>query len=157
MRYSLGVDKQCASCGEHKPLHDFYKDSRASDGAASSCKVCTLAKRAEKVASRTSEQIASDRAVRREYSKQWRATDKGKVWVREYAKTHPQRERDKARRNARAAVARAVRRGLQLPAACESCGMMTKLHAHHHNGYDKAHQLDVVWLCVSCHGKEHRI
>jgi hypothetical protein len=151
------MDKLCASCGESKPLHDFYKDSRASDGAASSCKVCILAKRAAKVASRTPEQVVSDRATRREYSKQWRATDKGKVWAQEYAKANPPHAKDKARRNARAAVARAVRRGLQLPTVCESCETMTKLQAHHHNGYDKAHQLDVVWLCVSCHGKEHRI
>lgn len=35
---------------------------------------------------------------------------------------------------------------------CESCGLIKKLHGHHRN-YNKP--LEVVWLCASCHQKEH--
>jgi hypothetical protein len=45
------------------------------------------------------------------------------------------------------------------PAKCSHCGKWpgknkrgrSKIEAHHHKGYDRAHQLDVVWLCSRCH------
>ncbi len=53
----------------------------------------------------------------------------------------------------------AVRLGeIQKPGNCERCGKHATgraLHGHHHNGYDEAHALDVVWLCGSCHNREH--
>ncbi len=35
--------KACIDCGEVKPLSEFYRDSRRSDGHFSSCKVCRRA------------------------------------------------------------------------------------------------------------------
>jgi hypothetical protein len=35
--------KTCAECGQEKPLTEFYRHPRASDGAASTCKVCRRA------------------------------------------------------------------------------------------------------------------
>ena len=34
------AEKPCTTCRESKPLSDFYKDSRASDGLKSQCKTC---------------------------------------------------------------------------------------------------------------------
>jgi hypothetical protein len=70
-----------------------------------------------------------------------------------------QRRREKARlyeknnhakRLAQQAVKRALKKGVLVkPDCCEQCGGSGMLHAHH-NDYEK--QLDVVWLCVPCHG-----
>lgn len=60
---------------------------------------------------------------------------------------------------ARAQVHTALRNHvLTKPTACEKCTQQTeprKLDAHHHNGYDEEHMLDIQWLCRSCHGKTH--
>jgi hypothetical protein len=59
---------------------------------------------------------------------------------------------------ARVAVGTAVRRG-KLPVVstmiCCVCNEAQAEQWHHHNGYDKAHWLDVVPVCRECHGKEH--
>ena len=54
------------------------------------------------------------------------------------------------------AVFKAVRSGaLVRPDHCSVCGVGGKIHAHHGNGYEPDHYLDVVWLCVTCHSKAH--
>jgi hypothetical protein len=56
------------------------------------------------------------------------------------------------------AVYRAVKSGkLKRPAKCSRCGKKCRPHAHHHRGHDVKHHLDVVWLCIPCHGLEHRL
>lgn len=46
---------------------------------------------------------------------------------------------------------------LRKPATCSECGDAAEyIEAHHHNGYDQDHWLDVLWLCKRCHGKKHR-
>ena len=37
--------KTCCTCGETKPLEEFYKQSKAKDGRQSQCRVCQLAYR----------------------------------------------------------------------------------------------------------------
>lgn len=56
-------------------------------------------------------------------------------------------------RAAHAAVAREVASGrLVRPELCQHPGCdKSPDHAHHHNGYDKPHRLDVVWLCAKHH------
>lgn len=61
----------------------------------------------------------------------------------------------KLKRDAVSAVGRAVRRGrlVQSP-RCQHPGCTTvKVEGHHHNGYDREHWLDVVWLCRKHHEK----
>lgn len=49
----------------------------------------------------------------------------------------------------------AVQRGaVSKPARCESCGQETTLQAHH---FDYTLPYDVLWLCMSCHKRIHRI
>lgn len=60
-------------------------------------------------------------------------------------------------RKAHWAVDNAVRSGkLVRPEHCQGCGSLCKPEAHHHNGYEKEHWLDVVWLCDICHAKADR-
>lgn len=62
------------------------------------------------------------------------------------------REDDKA--EAYAVVREARKQGLLIPSKCERCGG-EPVHAHHPNGYGVPHQLDIEWLCASCHGCVH--
>jgi predicted DNA-binding transcriptional regulator AlpA len=44
------------------------------------------------------------------------------------------------------------------PEHCQYPGCdATKLQAHHHNGYDQEHQLDVVWLCSKHHTRSNEL
>jgi len=61
------------------------------------------------------------------------------------------------KQRARSAVKRAIKSGkLTRPNRCENCGHYYppsyKLQAHHED-YNKP--LDVVWLCIRCHKREH--
>jgi hypothetical protein len=47
----------------------------------------------------------------------------------------------------------AVRAGRLIKTACP-CGS-AEVQAHHHNGYEPEHELDVIWLCIPCHRKAH--
>jgi hypothetical protein len=55
-----------------------------------------------------------------------------------------------------AEVAKALRDGRLTPAAgCNRCGFVGRLNAHHDHGYDLEHQLDIEWLCDTCHRRHH--
>ena len=114
-----------------------------------------------RVADMTPEQYEAARARYARY----RETDKYKA----VQARHAARRRDVAREHrrrisrerpevirAQGAVANALRAGrLERPADCQSCGESKRLDAHHHIGYDKAHELDVQWLCRRCHKAVH--
>jgi hypothetical protein len=59
-------------------------------------------------------------------------------------KAHPQQKK------ARQAVYYAVKVGKLAKSPCAVCGDVD-VQAHHWRGYDKAHRLDVIWLCRECH------
>lgn len=52
------------------------------------------------------------------------------------------------------AVAHALKSGRLTKSDCADCGGPS-LQAHHHNGYEPEHALDVVWLCHPCHMSRH--
>ena len=64
-----------------------------------------------------------------------------------------QRERYPERINARQAVHHALRAGklVKQPCACGSPDVV----AHHHQGYDRANRLNVLWRCATCHREDH--
>lgn len=85
-------------------------------------------------------------------------------WSVDEALTTPANRRDRPlteeekwlRERARAAVRYRVKCGDMPPVRsleCVQCGKPAK-HYHHHHGYDKSHQLDVIPLCLSCHGRD---
>jgi hypothetical protein len=55
---------------------------------------------------------------------------------------------------ARTALNNAIRDGHLKKEVCEICGSNENVHGHHEN---YANQLDVIWLCVRCHHKLHRL
>jgi len=142
--------KVCPKCGQSKPADQFAKDKRRNDGLQFYCRACHAVMRQER--------YWGDESHREKQRAQWR----------EYGKRPKVQERKKKREKtigyqintirARVAVGTAVRRGHLSPASTMVCVVCKKAQAeqwHHHNGYDKAHWLDVVPVCRECHGKEH--
>ena len=118
--------KLCSGCKQELPESDFNKDACKPDGLQTQCRDCKRA------------------AQRKDYQKK-----KGIYAdrMREARKTKPEHKR------AHEAVRRAIRKGVLVrPKACTKCGQSNmRIEAHHHKGYAKEHQLDVVFLCTSCH------
>lgn len=50
-------------------------------------------------------------------------------------------------------VATALLNGDLIKDNCQGCGSDKNIHAHHED-YDRP--LDVIWLCVKCHGIRHQ-
>lgn len=61
------------------------------------------------------------------------------------------------KRKAQIAAGNAVRDGkIERKYSCEHCDTTEKKLQKHHWSYEEENWLDVVWLCASCHGKEHK-
>lgn len=79
--------------------------------------------------------------------------------AREYARNNIKRQYRlyPQRFRARSEVYRAIQKGILTREPCQRCGLdnLRLIHAHHHNGYEPAHWLDVIWLCRACHHKVH--
>lgn len=122
--------KTCSKCGETKPLTEFHRESKNTDGRRADCKEC-----------------------RNEYSREYHAnyvqTDRYRKSRKKYKRRHPNRIK------ARNAVTHAVHHTEELPPAssedCTRCGG-DAVEYHHHNGYSEEHWLDVVPVCKKCHG-----
>lgn len=156
--------KVCFKCFVEKPLSDFYVHKAMADGHLNKCKDCT-----KKDVFRHRE-LNLDRV--REY-------DRNRPNREERVKTTCTRisrlckeDKDFSKRvsdiklkwallnqhktKAKHAANRAVRDGkLQKKTVCEHCNLEKKLQKHHWS-YEEQHWLDVIWLCTSCHGKEHK-
>jgi hypothetical protein len=118
--------KLCSGCKQELPERDFNKDACKPDGLQTQCREC------------------KHNAQRKDYLK------KKDVYAdrrRAAYKKAPEKK------SAHEAVRRAVKKGvLTRPKACTKCGnSQMRIEAHHHKGYAKEHQLDVVFLCTSCH------
>lgn len=66
------------------------------------------------------------------------------------------RDIDRQHRRAHSAVAYALGKGLIVrPPFCSLCWTVCEPEAHHYLGYAKEHKLDIIWVCASCHGRQH--
>ena len=145
--------RQCRTCGESKPLMDFYSNTNGSLDC--DCKPCRCAK------------VRANRLVRVEQYRDYergRANLPHRVALREaYAATPEGKakgsrakrayiERNPIKRAAVTAVGNAIRDGRIARQPCEVCGA-TKAQAHH-DDYGKP--LDVRWLCANHHTEWHR-
>ena len=141
--------KQCSKCKQVKPYSDYNSDKTKPDGYYSSCKSC---KRLKDIAW---EKKNPDKVKTR--LKRYLVTEKGKQSTRRNAALA--RKRYPLKKLARDAVYQAVNKRkknpIMPPEYCSDCKRKAKVFAHHHNGYEKEHWLDVVWLCQSCHSKQH--
>lgn len=72
---------------------------------------------------------------------------------KKYIKDNPEKQ------TARNAVRWAIMKGKIIkPNNCSVCLQDTysrNLHAHHHKGYSPENRLNILWLCGTCHRKEH--
>lgn len=100
--------------------------------------------------SATREYLREWRAAHPDYMTKWRQTPAG----RESARRAYEKGKEAGKRRARAAIYHAVKTGQIERLPCADCGS-GPTEAHHHNGYDRAHRFDVVWLCRVHHIAAH--
>lgn len=173
--------KTCNSCNEAKPLSQFSKNRNNKDGLNYYCKSCASARykqwREENQEKRSQYMREWHKAnlehetryARERYRNDEEYRRKVLEWQRKYRLRPEVQERHwlgkKAKgfqnniTRAHTTVSRAVRRGILPPAwsmVCDGCDETQAAHWHHHKGYDRKHWLDVIPLCLDCHGKEHR-
>jgi len=70
----------------------------------------------------------------------------------EYHKAYQRKHLKK--KNARASLWRAIRKGTITKQPCRDCGSLEKVNGHH---FDYNKPLDVIWLCPFHHREEHKI
>lgn len=154
--------RKCTECGETKDFSEFHCRKDSKDGYRKNCKKCVnsknLARRNENLEIyRAKERNKSvDREKARKTKKLKYANDpEFRKKVSDYQKKYKKENKDKV--YARQAVSYAILFGsMTKPDTCEHCANVdTKLEAHHWSYLEKD-WLDVLWLCISCHGKEHK-
>jgi len=133
--------KECKKCGATKALDDFYRHPGNRDGRQGKCKECA------KAAVRAN--YRKRRNAKREYERARQQKPERRRKKLEYQRQYRERYPEKTR--ARARVWKAIRDGRLIRQPCEHCG--DELAQAHHPDYSKP--LEVMWLCVTCHYKEH--
>lgn len=152
--------KTCRGCLKDKKPSQFYDHPGMADGKLNFCKECVRARVVKRRWDDIERVRAFDRArgltdehrsmVRRTYRKTV-STKKGRektnAYKREWAKNN------RLKRLAHIAAGNAINRGELIRGPCQRCGTLNGIHAHHE---DYTKQLDVIWLCVACHGIRHQ-
>ena len=134
--------KVCFKCGAEKPLDEFYRHPRMSDGHLGKCKACAKA------------DSITHRAVKTEYYREYdrerlQSDPKRRKQHRKDTRLYRQRHPEKA--HAHAVTSGAIRRGRLGRQPCEVCGARAQAH---HEDYSQA--LAVRWLCQEHHHAHHR-
>ena len=155
--------RKCKQCGEEKPLGSFVVVHNRSKV----CAECRQANIREQNARKSKKQRSQPyfKEYRQRYQQEHR--EECREYARQYRRRHPEyaahmvdrRTTDpvlQLRHFARVAVNMAVHRGILIkPDHCTCCRKpypKRRIHAHHMNYYD---QLNVVWLCPTCHNQWH--
>ncbi len=143
------MNKKCNACGETKPIEEFTKDARNSDGRGGQCKKCRNA-----IVEKWRQ--ANPNAGKKR-NKKWRDTrpDRVKELAKKYWSYNKHstkwRQNNPDKYACHIAVQIAVAKGNLAGQPCEVCGD-TKVHAHH-DDYSKP--LEVRWLCSKHHMEHH--
>lgn len=150
---------KCKGCGLEKDPSLFYK------GIKSECKECVKirTKRNRKEKEDYYKEYDRNRPNQAERNqKNIERTNKGYAENPEFRKKIQDTkadwaDRNKEKRKAQWTCRNAIRDGkLNKVQVCEHCGTSEKKIQGHHWSYLPEHWLDVIWLCTSCHGKEHK-
>jgi len=121
--------KTCTKCNETKPLDEFHREARHSDGRRADCRVCNSA-----------------RVVARYH-------ENPEVKARVMDAANQRNLGNPPEYRARKTLQNADYRGkITKPDTCSKCGAGGMIHGHHE---DYAKPLDVIWLCPPCHGRIH--
>lgn len=161
--------KICFKCGIEKPLDDFYKHSKMSDGRLNKCKECTKndvhkyrSENIEKVREydRSRGELPHRVAARNEYQKTDAYKESSKKAKKKYAEKNKAKlselnkkwaSENKKKRKAHGFVSYAVRIGKLTSMRCEVCGCEKTIA--HHDDYNEP--LKVRWLCSKHHREWH--
>ena len=134
--------KICRRCGKELPLDEFYVHKQMADGHLNICKECVKA-RVTKHRYNNLEKI-------RKYDLERSHSEKRKELRKAITK---RRRKEVGYQKAHDSLERNVKNGtIVKPMQCQCCGKKARLEAHH---MDYARELDVIWLCVSCHRQYH--
>jgi hypothetical protein len=157
------IMKVCRKCGIEKDLSDYYKHSKMHDGHLNICIECTKIRISEHRALNIDkireydrlrgrlENRKTDNSNRR---KKLKETNPELLRKMEYERTKANREKYKEKHRARLDLANALLRGdIKRPDMCQVCGIEKCKHGHHH---DYRLPLDVIWVCIKCHGEIHK-
>ena len=157
--------KTCFKCGAEKPLSEFYKHSGMTDGHLNKCKGCTKKDSKKVRESRREYYMNYDRnrpnheERTRKNCERTKRQRRGSPEVRKklLEKNRESKIKFPMRMKARYYLSNAVRDGKIVKSrSCGHCGVSGVVIHGHHWSYEEPHWLDVVWLCVKCHGKEHK-
>ena len=151
--------KRCPRCHDEQPLSEFYRESARSDGFSCWCKNCIRVKRRQHYAEMMADPVRREAEAERQRKKELKKYHSvlkysPEYWQRRTRNTAVWRERNRDKARAHSSVSNALISGkIMKPEACEDCGGLVPLHAHHE---DYALPLKVNWLCVKCHTRRHR-
>lgn len=135
------AQKICFKCHQKKELNEFYKHPGMKDGHLNKCKECNKKD--------VSKNYADNVDYYKEYDAMRNDSKKRKEKALEYQTNR--RKREPIKYKARTAVSNAIRDKRLFKQPCQECGS-TNSQAHHE---DYSKPLNVVWLCFTCHRKEH--
>lgn len=150
---------KCKSCGLEKDPSLFYTSNK------SECKECvkirTKRNREEKL--EYYQEYDRNRPNAEERHKKQNLVNKERLQAdpefkeKIYKNRSDWSKRNKVKRQAQAAISNGIRDGkVERKTTCEHCNTSEKKIEAHHWSYLPEHRLDVIWLCTSCHGKEHK-
>lgn len=135
--------KICKGCGLAKPIEDYHRSARASDGRATKCRQCESQRHKAHYARHCESVKAKVRAYQ---------AGKGRALANGSKSTYKTRNPKKVR--AHQLVRNALRRGDLVRQPCETCGSVDHVVAHH-DDYDQP--LAIRWLCEDHHKEWHKI
>lgn len=145
--------RQCRTCGESKPLMDFYRQTNGT--LQRDCKDCWKAKvKAHRLVNighyKAFDAARANRPDRVAARAAYQQTEAGRKAANMAKRRYL--ERNPIKRKAHSAAKNAIRDGIIKKAPCEICGA-TRAQAHH-DDYSKP--LDVRWLCTKHHAEWHK-
>jgi hypothetical protein len=149
------MSKTCFKCRRVKPISEFYVHSQMADGHLGKCKDCTKLDVADRVEVKKHDPVWIAMERERCRIKSADARKRGVRWKTDPETSKRWRQRNRNKQHAHNVAAYAVKTGrIQKAEICTCCGLkVNRLHKHHP---DYSRPLDIVWLCSSCHGMQHR-
>ena len=156
--------KTCFKCKIEKPLTEFYKNKRMSDGLLGKCKSCCKSD----VSKNYRENITHYKEYERNRTHLPHRMDLRRVNLDSnlmcfipcdhaaYPSISIQKSwciKNPKKKKANGMVSSALLSGKLIKGCCEECGTNKNIHGHHDN-YSKP--LDVRWLCAKHHSDHHR-
>lgn len=162
----MGVKLTCTKCHKEKSYKEFYSCDSREIGRMWNCKECIKAYQKTYKRRRTEEGRSIERKPecpekKSEFNRKWYKENSAyhKEYYKQNALKRSKNNRAYEKRNpervkAQHALYRALKKGILVrPNKCLVCATKCKPEGHH-NDYTK--QLEVVWVCRSCHLEIHR-